>query len=304
MIKQVYDELVYKEATEEAPCQRACPAGIDVPRYVRLINAGKFNEARAVIREKIPFPSVCGHVCFHPCEDKCRLGEFVGIPVATKALHRFAAEQPSSVEPEIMPIAEPTGKNIAVVGSGPAGLTAAYYLALFGHSVTVFESLPEPGGMMYYCIPEYRLPREVLNKEIHDIEKAGVKINLNSQVDSLDSLLSEGYNAVYLALGAGKGIPIGLSGEDSPRVRECVSFLTDLNSGKKIKLGERVGVIGGGNAAIDGARTALRLDAKKVTIIYQRTRAEMPASPVRLMPAGDSDPSQSRAAILIWNLIP
>ncbi len=267
--------MVYKEPTGEAPCKQACPAGIDVPRYICLINAGKFDDALAVIRDRIPFPSVCGHVCFHPCEAKCRLGEVTGSPIAINALKRFVAEQ--STAANTPRTAKSTGKRVAIIGSGPAGLTAAYYLALLGHLTTVFEALPEPGGMMWYGIPEYRLPRKVLNREISDIKKLGVEIKVNSRVESLDSLFASGYNAVFLALGAHRAIPMGLSGEDSS-VRECVSFLRDVNSGKKVKVGNRVGVIGGGNAAIDSARTALRLGAKQSTIVYRRSRAEMPAS--------------------------
>ncbi len=269
--------LLTKESTVAAPCQQACPAGINIPRYIRLINAGKFDEALTVIREKIPFPSVCGHVCFHPCEAKCRLGEVVGSPIAINPLKRFVAER-STVTP-VLKSAKPTGKRVAVIGSGPAGLTAAYYLATLGHSVTVFESLPEPGGMMHYGIPQYRLPRNILDREIEAIKKAGVEIKVNSPVKSPDTLLNSGYNAVFLALGAHKSVPMGLRGEKSQKVRDCVSFLRDVNSGKNVEVGSRVGVIGGGNAAIDSARTALRLGAKKATIIYRRSRTEMPASP-------------------------
>ena len=277
--KPVDRPLVYREPTGEAPCKQACPAGIDVPRYVRLIHAGKFDEALAVIRERIPFPSVCGHVCFHPCEAKCRMGEILRSPIAINALKRFVAEQSPGVGIPRSPIAESTGKRIAIVGSGPAGLTAAYYLATFGHSVNVFEALPEPGGMMRYGIPAYRMPRDVLNREIGEIEKLGVEIKTSSWVESLDSLFDAGYSVVFLALGAHKSIPMGLSGEDSPGVLECVSFLREVNSGNKVEVGNRVGVIGGGNAAIDSARTALRLGAGRVTTVYRRTRDEMPASP-------------------------
>ena len=159
--------LTFKEAVQEAPCKTACPAGIDVPRYVRLIAEGKFDESLAVIREKIPFPVVCGRVCFHPCEDKCN-GNFLGNAIAIDALKRFVAERPEATVKE-PPAAETTGKSVAVVGSGPAGLTAAYYLAKLGHAVTVFEAGKEAGGMMRWGIPDYRLPKDILATEINAI---------------------------------------------------------------------------------------------------------------------------------------
>jgi succinate dehydrogenase/fumarate reductase iron-sulfur protein len=260
-----------------APCRYACPAGIDVPRYIRFIRVGKFAEALAVIREKIPFPAVCGHVCIHPCEAKCRralLDDAIGI----RALKRFAAEQDSGLWKNNSKVTPATGKRVAIVGSGPAGLTTAYYLAKLGHSVTVFETLPEPGGMMRVAIPDYRLPKDILRAEIAEIESVGVNIKINTRVDSLDALFQQGYNAIFLAVGAHQGLRIGVSGEDSPGVMDCVLFLREVSLGKKVEVGNRVAVIGGGNAAIDSARTALRLGAKEVAIVYRRTRGEMPAS--------------------------
>ncbi len=175
-------------------------------------------------------------------------------------------------------VAPATGKKVGIIGSGPAGLTAAYYLAKLGHSVTVFEALPEPGGMMLVGIPDYRLPKDVLRAEIKEIEDIGVEIRTNTRVDSIDRLFKEGYNAVFLAIGAHQGLKIGVEGEDSPRVMECVNFLREVSLGKEVKLGDKVAVIGGGNAALDSARTALRLGTKEVTIVYRRTQAEMPAS--------------------------
>jgi len=261
-----------------APCRNACPAGIDVPRYVRAIADSKFTEAAAVIREKIPFPSICGYVCFHPCETKCRRGE-IEEPIAIRALKRFVAEQDGRLKGQIRKGAKPTGKRVAIIGSGPAGLTAGYYLAKLGHAVTVFEALSQPGGMMRTGIPEYRLPGEVLNKEIELIKGVGVEIRTNTRVDSVDQLLKDGYDAVFAAIGAHQGIKLGVEGEDSPGVVECVSFLRSVNLGEKPELGNRVAVIGGGNAAIDASRVALRLGVKEVTIIYRRSRQEMPASP-------------------------
>ena len=260
------------------PCTYACPAGIDVPRYVRLIAEDEPAKALAVIREKVPFPGVLGCVCVHPCEQDCcrsQLNEAISI----KALKRFAAENDDGRWRQNSKIAPSTGKEAAIVGSGPAGLTAAYYLAKLGHKVTVLEALPEPGGMMRVGIPAYRLPRQILDSEIEEIKKTGVDIKVNSKVESLDSLFKQGYQAILLSLGAQQGMRIGVEGEDSSGVMECVSFLRQVSLGEAVKLGDKVAVIGGGNAAIDASRTALRLGAKEATIIYRRTRAEMPASP-------------------------
>jgi len=261
-----------------APCSHTCPAGIDVPRYIRFIEKGKPAEALAVVREKIPFPAVCGLVCFHPCEAKCRRGQ-LDEPIAIRELKRYAAEHDNGLWKLNSKVAPATGKRVAIIGSGPAGLTAAYYLAKLGHSVTAFEALPEPGGMMRVGIPDYRLPKEILKAEIEEIKGIGVDIKTNTRVDSPEKLFEQGYNAIFLAIGAHQGTRIGVEGEDSPQVKECISFLREVNLGKEVKLGDRVAVIGGGNAAIDSARTALRLGAKEVTIVYRRTRAEMPASP-------------------------
>ncbi|MCK4722329.1 MAG: FAD-dependent oxidoreductase, partial [Dehalococcoidia bacterium] len=214
---------------------------------------------------------------FHPCEAKCRRGQ-IDEPIAIKALKRYVADhaiKTASSEPQIAP---PSGKSVAVVGAGPAGLTAAYYLAkLSGHAVTVFEALPEAGGMMRVGIPQYRLPKDVLDAEIDVIRGVGVEIKTNTRVDSLDSLIQEGYDAIFIALGAHAGTKMHVDGEDTPGVIDCVSMLRDVSLGKKVRLGERVAIIGGGNAAIDAARTALRIGAKEVTTLYRRTREEMPA---------------------------
>ncbi|MBL7208537.1 MAG: NADH-quinone oxidoreductase subunit NuoF [Dehalococcoidia bacterium] len=261
----------------KAPCSHTCPAGVDVPRYIRLISERQFDEALAVIREKIPFPSVCGYVCPHPCEAKCRRGQ-VDEAIAIRALKRFAAEKGNRLWKVKVKMAPATGKRVGVVGSGPSGLTAAYYLAGLGHAVTVFEALPEPGGMMRYGIPEYRLPREVLAGEIEDIRSAGVDIRTNTRISSLDELFEDGYNAISLAIGAHQGVKLGIEGDDSPEVMDGVSFLKEINMGNKVRVGSKVAVIGGGNAAIDVARGARRLGGREVTIIYRRTRDEMPAS--------------------------
>jgi NADH-quinone oxidoreductase subunit F len=262
----------------KAPCSHTCPAGIDVPRYIRFISEGKYDQALAVIREKIPFPSICGHVCPHPCETKCRRGQ-IDEAIAIRALKRFAAEKGNGLwKAKATKMAAATGKRVAIIGSGPAGLTVAYYLAKRGHAVTVFETLPEPGGMMRYGIPEYRLPREVLAEEIEEIKSLGVDIRTNIRVSSVDELFEHGYHAIFLAIGAHQGAKLRIEGEDSPEVMEGVSFLREINIGNKVRIGDRIAVIGGGNVAIDASRSALRLGAKEVTIIYRRTRDEMPAS--------------------------
>jgi len=276
-IKRHHCRAAVCEGLVSAPCSHTCPAGVDAPRYIRFIGEGKPAEAVAVVREKIPFPSVCGYVCVHPCEARCRRGlldEAIGIRV----LKRFAVEHDTGLWKQNSRVAPATGKRVAVVGSGPAGLTAAYYLAKLGHSVTVFEALPEPGGMMRVGIPDYRLPKDILRAEIGEIEGVGVDIKTNTPVNSPDELFKQGYNAIFLAIGAHQGVKIGVKGEVSPRVMECVSFLRDVSLGREVEVGERVAVIGGGNAAIDSARTALRLGAKQVTIVYRRTQTEMPAS--------------------------
>jgi len=277
-IKRHHCQAATCKGLVKAPCTHTCPAGIDVPRYVRFSLQGKFGEACAVIREKVPFPGVLGRVCFHPCELKCRRGE-LDEAIAIKALKRVAADRDTGLWRQNAKIASATGKRVAIIGSGPAGLTAAYYLAKLGHSITVFEALPEPGGMLRVGIPEYRLPRQVLDDEIAEITKIGVGIKTNTRIESLQSLFDEGYNAIFAAIGAHRGIKMGVPGENDAKILECVDFLRKVNLGEKVTIGNRVAVIGGGNAAIDGARTAVRLGAEKVTIIYRRTQDEMPASP-------------------------
>jgi len=261
-----------------APCSQTCPAGINIPRYLRFIAEGKPGEAVAIIREKIPFPSVCGRVCFHPCETKCQRTQ-LDDAISIRVLKRFATDHDTGLWKKKSKVAKSTGKRVAVVGGGPAGLTAAYYLAKLGHSVTVFEALPEPGGMMRVGIPDYRLPKDILKAEVDEIKAVGVDIKTNTRIESIDKLFEQGYNAIFLALGAHQGMKVGVEGEDNPQVMDCASFLRDVNLGKEVKIGARVAVIGGGNAAIDSARVSLRLGAKEVTIVYRRTRAEMPANP-------------------------
>jgi formate dehydrogenase beta subunit len=257
------------------PCKSSCPAEIDVPRYIRFIRQGEFETALRVIYEKVPFPEVLGRVCFHPCEANCRRGR-LDQPVAICALKRTAAVLGEN-KTLLLPARKRSGKKVAVVGSGPAGLTAAYYLNMLGHSATVFEALPEMGGMLRVGIPAYRLPRDVLDREIKRIQDTGVEIKVNHLVDSLEDLFGKGFNAVFVAVGSHQGLKLGIPGEDSKCVVEGVAFLRNENLGSGVPIGERVAVIGGGNVATDSARTALRKGAREVTIFYRRTRDEMPA---------------------------
>ncbi|MCR4404084.1 MAG: NADH-quinone oxidoreductase subunit NuoF [Candidatus Acetothermia bacterium] len=266
-----------------SPCQHICPIGTEVPVYVALIAQGRFAEALEVIRKDNPLPSVCGRVCHHPCEAKCRAGEG-GEPIAIRALKRFATDYGLREGLEPQPSRGPgREEKVAVIGSGPAGLSCAAELAKLGYPVTVFEALPVAGGMLAVGIPEYRLPKRILQADIRAIESLGVEIKTNTALGreiTLDGLFAQGYKAIFIAIGAHKSLKLGLPGEEAEGVLPAMDFLTAVNLGKKVQLGPRVGIIGGGNAAVDAARVARRLLRDgEVTIIYRRTRAEMPAYP-------------------------
>jgi formate dehydrogenase beta subunit len=267
---------IIREKLSLAPCKAACPVGIDVPRYIRHIRNGEFDEALAVIREKIPFPAICGYACYSPCELNC-VNRHFGDPIAIRALKRTAAEKGGELWRKNLTINPDTGKQVAVVGAGPSGMTAAYYLATLGHKVTVLEALDQPGGMMRVGIPAYRLPREALDKEIAYLKEIGVEIKTGKRVESVDALLEDGYDSVYLACGAHQGVKLGIPGEDLPGVVDGISFLRQVNEGKPVDMGSRVAVIGGGNTAVDTARSAIRLGVKEVAVIYRRSDAEMTA---------------------------
>ena len=274
------DELVRDKNRKAAllPCKATCPAEIDVPRYIQFIKDGDCAAAAAVIREKVPFPGVLGYVCDHPCESGCRRGE-VNEPVAIRELKRFAAEwDDGSVWKDGSIPKSSTEKRVAVIGAGPAGLTAAYCLRLQGHDVTVLETLPAAGGMLRYGIPEYRLPREVLESEIRDIQDAGVIVETGARVESIDALLDQGYDAVLVAAGVHKGQVLRIPGADSEGVLIGTKFLQDVNLGDHVPIGRRVVVLGGGNVAFDCARVARRLGAEEVHIACLECRAGMRAS--------------------------
>jgi len=266
------------DKTDNAPCRLACPAGLNVQGYVQMVKQEKYEEALQIIMEDLPLPGVLGRICPHGCEDACRRCE-VEEPVAICKLKRLAADRfdPRDVKIDCQP--EKEGK-VAIIGSGPAGLSAAYHLARKGIQSTIFESLPKPGGMLRVGIPDHRLPPEVLDREIEVITNLGVEIKTNTPLGpelAVDDLLGDGYKAVYLAMGAHKGIELGIPGEKAEGIRQGVDFLKEVNLTGKAEVGKKVAIIGGGNVAIDVSRSAIRLGAEEVTIIYRRTRAEMPA---------------------------
>ncbi len=264
-----------------APCQMACPAGIDIPTYIMLTGQGRYAEAIQVIRRDNPFPWTCGLICTHPCEFMCVRGR-IDSPIAIMDLKGFAAEKAISAGEYLNPPAMPdNGRRVCIIGAGPGGLTAAYYLALEGYRVTVIESLPLAGGMMMVGIPRYRLPREVIDREVSMIEELGVEIRLNTRLGrdvTLEDLDAEGFQAYLLAVGAHGSYKLMIPGEDEfPQVIPAVDFLRRVSLGDHRRPGRRVAVVGGGNVAIDAARTSLRLGCGEVTILYRRTHDQMPA---------------------------
>jgi NADH-quinone oxidoreductase subunit F len=267
-------------ALVRAPCQSACPAGVDVPGFVSLVGEKRYAEALRLHRERNPFAAACARVCFHTCEDHCRratLDEAVSI----RGVKRFMVDQEVTIQlPEVHDNAANAKRKVAIIGAGPAGLSCAYFLALLGYMPKVFEGEPRPGGMMAQTIPSYRLPREILAREIRMIERMGVEISTGQKLGkdfSLPQLKDEGYEAIFLGIGAPLGTKMGVPGEDAEGVTEAIRFLRQYNIRGSVPVGEKVIVVGGGNAAIDAARTALRLGAQSVTVVYRRTREEMPA---------------------------
>ena len=268
----------------KAPCSLACPAGTDCQGYVGLIANGENAQALSVIKGKIPLPASIGRVCPHPCEKKCRRG-LVEEPISIAALKAYAADRDLESGNIFMPeVAESTGKKVAIIGGGPGGISAAYYLAIKGHDVTVFDMMPKMGGMLRYGIPQYRLPKEVLDKELALVEKLGVEFRNNIKIGrdiSLDTLNQE-YDAVIAAPGAWSSTKMRVDGEDAEGVFGGIDFLRSVILGSPVDIGKRVAVCGGGNTAMDACRTAVRLGAEKVYIIYRRTRDEMPADALEI----------------------
>ncbi len=259
------------------PCRAACPAGVNAQGYVALISQGKFREAVEVVRRTMPFPGVCGRVCTHPCELDCERGK-LDEPISIRALKRFVADYEEKVGREkAEPIERTKEEKVAIIGSGPAGLACAYDLIREGYPVTVFEALSQAGGLLRYGIPEYRLPEKVLDDDISYITELGVELKTNTFVKDIGQLFSQGYKAIFLATGAQVRQKMGIPGEDTKGILYALDFLKQVNSGTKVSIGKRVAVIGGGNAAIDASRSALRLGAEEVSIVYRRSRAEMPA---------------------------
>jgi heterodisulfide reductase subunit A-like polyferredoxin len=260
------------------PCRASCPIHVNAQGYIALITAGKFEEALALIRQRNPFPGITGRICTHPCETACRRKD-VERAVAIDGLKRFVSDFEKEDKTDLT-VPEGNGKKVAIIGSGPAGLLVAFDLRKMGYGATVFEALPVAGGMLAVGIPEYRLPRSVLNKEINYLLRMGVDLKLNTPIGkdlTLQDIKTKGYDAIFIATGAHQSRKLGLPGEENKGVFHAVDFLRKVALGEPVKLGEKVVVVGGGNAAIDAARTAFRLGTKEVTIAYRRTRNEMPA---------------------------
>jgi NADH-quinone oxidoreductase subunit F len=263
------------EGLVNAPCSHACPAQVNVPQYIGMVAQGQLSAAVDVIRRRNPFVSVCGRVCDHPCQTRCRRAD-LDDPVAIRALKRYAGDNAKGLSETVGPPVSGT-PEVAVVGSGPAGLTAAYFLALMGRRTVVFEKQPVAGGMLALGIPEYRLPKETLQRDIDFILRHGVELRTNANVESVEDLKEMGYRAVFLASGAQESRGLGIEGEELAGVEDSLEYLRARGLGNDPGTGKEVVIIGGGNAAVDAARSAIRLGAEKVQILYRRTREEMPA---------------------------
>ena len=265
-VKPVHEEKM-------PPCNNACPAGNDIQGFIKLIREEKLLDAWRLIKKTSPLPGVCGRVCPHPCEKECnrrKYDEAMSIHILERLVADYAISQKATEKSRVAPKKE----KIAVVGSGPAGLSCAYFLAQEGYQVTVFEALPEVGGMLRVGIPRYRLPRKILDKEITDIEALGVIFKTNARIKDINELKE--YDAVFIAAGAHVSRKLNIPGEDAAGVISGTEFLRQLSLNGKSKIGKNVIVVGGGNTAIDAARSAIRLGSK-ATIVYRRTRDEMPA---------------------------
>ncbi|MCL5961591.1 MAG: FAD-dependent oxidoreductase [Chloroflexi bacterium] len=268
----------------QPPCQIGCPTHIDIPGYLELIVAGDYRGAARLVKEVLPFPYTLGLVCPRPCENVCRR-KLVEEEISICQCHGYAGESALEDPPTPWPQEPPTGRRVAVIGAGPAGLSAAYYLALRGHSVKVFEALPKPGGMLRYGIPEYRLPKAMLDQEFNCVWNLGVELECNARLGkdfSIDDLFAQGFEAVFLGLGAHRSNELGAEGEHLPGVWHAIDMLRRVQLGEKVEIGRRVVVIGGGFTAFDAARTSKRLGAEEVTVVYRRSRKEMGAHPTEV----------------------
>lgn len=269
------EDMSYSDSV--VPCRAACPAHTDVPRYIRYIKEGDFVKATAVIREKVPFPETLGNICNHVCEDNCKRNEFEN-PISVCKLKKAAAEGDDGSWKSKVRREAPTGKKVAVIGAGPAGLTSAYFLAKKGHSVTIFEENEKAGGQCRYGIPAYRLPDDVLDREIGDILAEGIELVLNTKVDAPKSLLEKGYDSVLISTGTHKGTMLPLEGNELQGVYVNADFLKKARQGNPLEVKEKVMILGGGNVAYDCARTALRLGAKEVHIACLENLSQITAT--------------------------
>lgn len=262
-----------------SPCQNACPAGVNVPGYLALVSEGRVRDAYDLIRRENPFPAVCGRVCTHPCESKCRRG-MLDESLAIADVKRYISDKVFEMNEPFRKIQfPPTSKKIAIIGAGPSGLTCGFYLAQTGHDVTVYDSKPYAGGILRYGIPEYRLPKDILQKEIDILKQSGINMILNTEIGkdiSFDDLRKE-HDAIYIATGTQLSNTMGINGENLTGVYPGLDFLRDVNMGNEVKVGDKVAVIGGGSTAMDAARTAIRLGASEVHVLYRREEKDMPA---------------------------
>ncbi|MBI5784417.1 MAG: FAD-dependent oxidoreductase [Rhodocyclales bacterium] len=277
-----------KRADVSVPCKSACPAGIDAARYVQLAAEGRYSEAVAVVREKLPFPGILGRACYAPCESACRRGA-VDESLSIRGLKRIADDHDTGLWRQFSVQLPPSGKRAAIVGAGPAGLTVAWYLAKKGHTVTIFDALPAAGGMIRYGIPGYRVPVDVLDREVGEVAKLGVRFKFDTRIENLDTLFAEGYDAVFIGIGCQGGDSLGIPGDDLPGVIDSPTFLRavsmglvnsrggGIDTGAKVTVidNSKVAVIGGGNVAADNARTTRRFGVE-VDMVYRRTAEEMP----------------------------